>query len=676
MKQHIIIFNLLLLFFVPNAFAQLNLMPIPEHYKLEEGKFRVDTSFNISIKGNPDSRIYPAATRMLRRLSGRTGIFFKQDYITKQNDTNSEDFEVECKEPGKLELNEDESYSLFISSKKILLVSNNDLGVLHGFETLLQLLSSDNQGYYFPAIEIKDKPRFPWRGLLIDVARHFEPIAVLKRNIDGMAALKMNVLHLHLTDDQGFRIESKVFPKLTELGSDGKFYTQAQIKNLLKYASDRGIRIVPEFDIPGHSTSWLVGYPQYASAPGPYKVERKFGVFNPTFDPTNEKTYIFLDKFFAEMAKLFPDEYVHIGGDENNGKQWSSNPKIQEFMKRHNIADNHALQTYFNKRILKILTKYHKKMIGWDEILQPGMPKNIIIQSWRGVASMVKAAKEGYKSILSSGYYLDLMESAKYYYLNDPLPDSSALTESQAKNILGGEAAMWGELVTPETIDSRIWPRTAAIAERLWSPKDIKDVDDMYRRLKNVSFHLEELGLTHIKNYDMMLRRLTNNQEIEPLKELINIVEPLKGYERFTTGITYTSFAPYTRVVDAARPESMEAREFNILVDKYTKGDTNNINLIKYNLTVWNGDRKELKDIIHNSPILWEIDSLSIELQTASAIGLKAITFLKNSEKTDTAWVNAEIKILEKCKKTYGQVKLAVINPIEELVKLCAIKRN
>jgi len=676
MKKVLLLPILLVILLYTTAFSQLNLMPIPAHYQLENGKFRIDTTFEISIKGNPNDRIYSAATRMLRQLSRRTGIYFHQDYITKASNSNSTKLQVMCKEPGLLKLDENESYTLTISPRQITLEAENDLGALHGFQTLLQLVSTDSLGYYFPAIFIKDKPRFPWRGLLIDVSRHFEPVNVIKRNLDGMAALKMNVFHWHLTDDQGFRVQSKIFPKLTELGSDGKFYTQAQIKEIIKYASDRGIRVVPEFDIPGHSTSWLVAYPNLASAPGPYKVQRGFGVFDPTFDPTNEKTYKFFDKFFGEMAKLFPDEYVHIGGDENNGKQWRANPKIQEFMKKHNMSNVHELQTYFNKRILQILTKYHKKMIGWDEILQPNMPKSIVIQSWRGIASMVKAAKEGYKSILSSGYYLDQMQSAGKYYAVDPLPSNTPLTDTEKKDILGGEAAMWGEMVTPENIDSRIWPRTAAIAERLWSPQNVKDVNDMYRKLRVVNLYLDELGLTQIKNYGMMLRRMTNGQNIAPLKELVNLVEPVKGYERYNHGITYTSYYPYTHVVDAARPESIHARDFNIMVSDYIGGKKEDYKILKSKLEKWQKSSVELKPIIKHSPILWEADSLNTEYQLTTKAGLEALGNLHNNVEVDSNWINSEIITIEKWRKPFANVNLEIVDAVKELIEAEKIKKN
>jgi N-acetyl-beta-hexosaminidase len=289
-------------------------------------------------------------------------------------------------------LDEDESYQLQVSDQKVQLTAPTVVGALRGVETLLQLLSVDRSGSYFPAVKVQDQPRFHWRGLLIDVGRHYQPPEVLKRNLDAMAAVKLNVFHWHLTEDQGFRVESKKFPRLHQLGSDGLYYTQDQIREIIDYARERGIRVVPEFDIPGHSTSWLVGHPELGSAPGPYTIERGAGIFEPALDPTREEVYKFLDIFLGEMASLFPDAYMHIGGDENEGKQWDRNPKIQAFMKEKGIKDNHALQAYFNTRVLKILEKHKKKMIGWDEILQPELPKNAVIHSWRGPAALADAA--------------------------------------------------------------------------------------------------------------------------------------------------------------------------------------------------------------------------------------------------------------------------------------------
>ena len=458
-------------------------MPVPESVTARDGRFRIDEGLAIGGPGASTSRSFKAAARFMSRLAGRTGLFLKQDFLAAQKPAGDGGIRYTYEREGRLLPNEDESYTLSVAADGIALSAKTDIGVLRGLETLLQLLSADEAGYYFPGCEISDRPRFTWRGLLIDVGRHFHPVDVIKRNLDGMAAVKLNVLHWHLTEDQGFRVESKVFPRLHELGSDGLFYTQTEIRDVVAYAADRGIRVMPEFDLPGHSTSWFVAYPEFASAPGPYTIERRFGVFGPAFNPADERIYPFFDAFFKEMAGLFPDPYLHIGGDEVEGHQWDANPAIQAFKKKNGLADNSALQAYFNKRLLRILTKHGKKMVGWDEIFQPGLPTDIVIHSWRGQKALVEAAGKGYQGILSNGWYIDLCQSAEYHYLNDPIPADSPLGEAQRKLVLGGEATMWSELATSETIDSRIWPRTAAIAERLWSPASVRDVEDMYRRL-------------------------------------------------------------------------------------------------------------------------------------------------------------------------------------------------
>ena len=649
----------------------LNLMPVPAQITLTGEKFRLTDSFTLAVKGEAGDRLYKGSTRVLRRLAGRTGLFFPQDFITKESCSDTADFIIKTNCEGRVALHEDETYQLTITKDKIEIAAETDIGALRGLETFLQLLSVDDKGYYFPTIKIDDYPRFPWRGLLIDVSRHFMPVNVIKRNLDGLAAVKMNVLHWHLADDQGFRVECKTFPKLHEKGSDGFYYTQEQIKDIIAYADDRGIRVIPEFDVPAHATSWLVGHPELGSAPGPYTIERNWGIKDPTMDPTKETTYEFLDKFFEEMAALFPDEYMHIGGDENSGNHWNANESIQAYMKENNIPDNHTLQSHFNQRILQILTKHGKKMIGWDEIFHPDLPKNIVIHSWRGQESLVESAKQGYNGILSNGYYIDLIQPAFYHYLNDPIPEDSPLTESEKKNILGGEATSWGELVTYETVDSRIWPRTAAIAERLWSPQNVKDVEDMYQRLGVVSFHLEELGLTHIKNYEMMLRRLTNNADVTALRNLVDVIEPVKKYARHFQGIKYTSYSPYTRIVDAARPESMKARRFNKLVDELIANKKNaSTDEIKSMLNLWKNNHKELVKTIRVSHVIEEIETLSEDLSAISAIGLKSINYITSGKKSSKRWIKKSMKMLEKSKEPRGQTELMVIPGIEKLVRV------
>ncbi|NWF49253.1 MAG: family 20 glycosylhydrolase [Ignavibacteriaceae bacterium] len=358
-----------------------------------------------------------------------------------------------------------------------------------------------------------------------------------------------------------------------------------------------------------------------------------------------------------------------MGGDENNGKHWSANESIQKFMKEKNLPDNHALQAYFNNRILKILTRHGKKMIGWDEILHPQMPTNIVIHSWRGKDAMVKAAQEGYQSILSNGYYIDLIQPADFHYLNDPLPFDTPLSLSEQILILGGEATMWSELVTDENIDSRIWPRTAAIAERFWSSREINDVEKMYERLGRISIQLEELGLTHNKNYEMMLRRLANYNDINPLKTLVDLLEPVKGYKRHSQGVKYTSYSPYTRVVDAARPDAGEAREFRKMVDQLiVTGDKDIERVIKDKLKTWYDNHNKLVQLINKSPVLKEIEPLSEHLKEISVIGLNTIESLNRNQKVEPDKMVEYLKTIEMAKNPYGQLELMIVSAIEKLV--------
>src|SRR6266436_2691879 len=241
--------------------AQMNLMPVPASVQIQTGRLPITSSFNVALKNYTDDRLRAGIDRMRRRLAGRTVLTLPADLAT---DEGAAILVVQCERAGEIipSLNENESYSLEVNDKQARLVAPTVVGALRGLETFLQLLQGDRDGYYLPGIKIQDQPRFPWRGLLIDVGRHYEPMEVLKRNLDGMAAVKLNVFHWHLTEDQGFRVESKKFPKLHQMGSDGLFYTQDQVREIIAYARERGIRVMPEFDIPGHSTSWLVGYPE------------------------------------------------------------------------------------------------------------------------------------------------------------------------------------------------------------------------------------------------------------------------------------------------------------------------------------------------------------------------------------------------------------------------------
>ncbi len=654
---------------------KLTLMPWPAKIEMTGGRYRLNQSFTVEVTGKPTGRLFRAASRMLRRLSQRTGLFFSQGYLSPDSSVENPCMVIQADRRGRLRLYMDESYRLDVTPSRVLLKANTDIGALRGIQTVLQLLEADSSGYYFPCVRIEDHPRFPWRGLMIDAARHFMPVNVIERNIRGMAAVKLNVLHWHLSDNQGFRAESKTFPKLTGMGSDGHFYTQQEIKAVIKYAADRGIRVVPEFDVPAHSTSWFVGYPQYASAPGPYSIERKWGIFDPVFNPTINKTYVFLGKFFKEMAGLFPDKYMDVGGDENNGKDWNANPKIQAFMKAHKIPSDAALQTYFENRLVPLIMKDHKDVMGWEEILNPRLPKSAIVQSWRGNASLENAVKKGYRVILSKGWYLDHYFTASQYYLVDPVPDSG-LTLQQKKLIIGGEACMWSEYVSPENIDSRIWPRAAAIAERLWSPRDIRNVRDMYRRLDAVSLELDRLGLTQLKNQGTMLRNLANGYRVAPLRTLVDIVAPYDIYARVKAK-PYSAFAPLTRVVDTAVPDPMTARDFSFMVDDIVSGNNpmeDTVAMVEHMLVRWKENDANLEKIIDRSPILREVQPISRHLSAVASIGLDALNYIRHNTKAGQGWVKASLSTISTDAAPCAEVKLMVIAPIESLVKYAGEK--
>ncbi|MBS1600809.1 MAG: family 20 glycosylhydrolase [Bacteroidetes bacterium] len=654
-----------------------NLMPAPAALKLNSNRIGLDQRFRICVNGKANKRIYDYASRFIRRLSNKTGIFLdKLQYVTvKDSKDISSTLLIKIHRPGKLELGEDESYSLVTNAKQVIVESETDLGAIHALETLLQLLSSDANGYYFPGVEISDKPRFAWRGLLLDVVLHFMPVDVVKRTLDGMAVVKMNVLHLHLSNDQGFRVESKIFPRLQQVASDGIFYTQEEIRDIVRYADERGIRVVPEFVVPAHTTAILTAYPEYASVKRDYKLQRYFGVFDPVMDPTNEKLYPFLEKLFKEMSSLFPDDYFHIGGDENTGKDWENTPHIKSFMQSKGMKKYMDLQTYFNARLLPIIKKTGKIMMGWDEILQPGVPNEVVIQSWRGNESFYGSIKKGHKAILSYGYYIDLIQPASYHYLNDPMPDSVKLTDQEKKNILGGEATMWSEMITPVTVDSRIWPRTAAIAERLWSKQNVNNVDDMYRRLDIVSLHLESVGLQHLTYKDKLMRQLANGYDTKSLEVLVSVLEPLKIYERNEGDTMYTVFSPFTKLADVASPDQKLPRIFKKNVEEFLIQTSPQLEKsIHDELMIWKENDSEFKKLVVNSPVLEEAASLSENLSLIAAAGLESVQYLHDKKIPGETWLAQKMEIIKRAHKQGGRCEIQIIDTVQKLIEKAAGK--
>ncbi len=649
----------------------LHLMPMPKNLVQLEGTLPIDSSFRVSLSGHKDSHIGAAVVRMLQCLGKKTGIPLSGYAFL---DSGPATLEVHCDKAGEStpSLDADESYTLEVTGEGARLAAPSSLGILRGLETLLQLVDLDNRSFFMPAVRIEDAPRFRWRGLHIDVSRHWEPADVIKRNLDAMAAVKMNVFHWHLSDDQGFRIESRAFPKLHQYASEGNYYTQAEVRDIIAHARDRGIRVIPEFDMPGHATAILVAYPELASAPGPYLIERLWGVFAPTMDPTSKKLYAFLDSFIGEMAKIFPDEYFHIGGDEVSGKQWNANPKIQAFKTQHGLKDNAALQAYFNQRLQKILARHGKKMIGWDEVFHPDLPKSVLLQSWRGHSHMAKGASQGYAGVLSHGYYLDAMRPASFHYANDPLDkEAAALSDDEKTRILGGEACMWAEFVNSENIESRIWPRTAAIAERLWSPQDIRDTQDMYRRLERVSRDLEFFGLMHRAHQTQMLQRMTAHEDTVSLQMFADLLTPTSLSVRRRIQ-KYSSLSPLNRMVDAVQPESDSARRFADQVNNALanpSGAPDSFQPVRKQLSAWRDNAQALRPTLEHSYLLREIIPVSEIVANLCTKGLEALNSIETGQKPAETWGKESASLLEGAEKPQAEMMIAITAPIKTLIE-------
>jgi len=665
----------------------LNLMPRPQTTKISAGKFLFTTQFTIGIKGPASEKLVAAVNRFYIQLGKRTALVFPQQFITAADNKAGAQLYVNYNETVPAQIGMDESYQLSISSTQIALNAKTDIGVIRGLETLYQLVEPGNGAYFCPLVEISDNPRFKWRGLMIDVARHFIPFEVLKRNVDAMSIVKMNVLHLHLSDDEGFRVESKIYPKLQQLGSNGSFYTQDQIKELVSYAHDRGIIIVPEFDLPGHCTSLLAGYPYLASYPANYTPARRFNIDSlknvnlgaimklindtrtPTIDPTKESTYTFFDGFFKEMAGLFPDAYLHIGADENNGVAWKQNPAIMAFMKAKSIKTTDDLQAYFVERLRAIAKKYHKRIIGWEETFNPSVSADVIIQKWKPVAVDTlsnKIIKHNNQLIISSGYYLDMYFPSYIHYLTDPV--SANVSQADAdRGVLGAEAAMWAESVNGDNEELRVWPRTAAIAERMWSAANVRDVDDMYRRLWETDFELNDRAINEYGNYIKILSRWVNDEDLNTMITLTNVCTQIKGYRRLMTGMLGANgprpnlATPMVGIADVAHAESETRWYFRQTVVSYLKDhNAGDLQQIKYQLQRWQNNKARFDALAANSPYLQKINDLSDNLATVATIGLQALNGEGNKDE--------QLQKLQRAGKPLHEVQLAILPEIEALI--------
>ena len=642
----------LLAFAALPATAQPSLTPQPKSAIWSDGALKLEGAFRVTWRDCHDVRMTPALARFQHDAAALTGMDLSRQAGPALN--------IACRADPTAE-----GYRLAITAEGVALDADGPLGVLRGLATLRQLIETTPPGAALPYARIDDAPRFVWRGLMIDTVRHFMSLETVKRQIDAMERVKLNVLHLHLSDDQGFRVESKRYPKLQATG-DGQFYTQAQVRELVAYAAARGVRIVPEFDVPGHTRAVAEAYPQFALAPA--KPANPLAAMDRALDPTKDETYRFLDALFGEMASLFPDAYFHAGGDEVSDAVWLDHPHVQAFMKAQGLASKQALESHFHRRVAAILKTHGKTMIGWEEVAADGTAsKDVVIQAWQTSNATSDAVAKGHRTIVSAGYYLDLLEPASFHYQYDPLDTSSAgltpaeaergrklnplvaaimkdalvakplppLTPEQEKLVLGGEAPMWAEIATDEMLESRLWPRAAALAERFWSPRTVRDTDDLYRRLPVLQDQLQLQGLQDQANQARMVARLAPGAS-EPVQTLLDLVGPTRNMARDHRILAMLRGQKIVQelntLADAAPVDSLVAHRFEARAKTYARGDRSEAPALRADLTIWRANDARFQAIAKGRPALEAALPISADVAEMAQIGLAALDAIETGK--------------------------------------------
>ncbi|HWG22388.1 MAG TPA: beta-N-acetylhexosaminidase [Terracidiphilus sp.] len=656
----------------PNRAVRLNLMPLPSSIQAGQGFLPLNSHFRAGFSGAHDARVDAALDRFLARLDRQCGDIRRMQHAAAPG--NSFLLTLQVAGPGQAvqSVEEDESYKLNVTPQQATLTAANDLGVMHGLETFLQLVAMQDGACRVPAVAIDDSPRFPWRGFMLDVVRHFEPVDEIEHTLDGMAIAKLNVFHWHLSDDQGFRAQSKKFPKLTESASGDLFYTQDQLREVVAYARARGIRVVPEFDMPGHSSSTALAYPEFGSGEDLKELPLTYGAPHAELDPANEKTYKFIDAFVGEMSEIFPDAYFHIGGDETEGKAWLANPRVKAFMDKKGFKTPADLQAFFNQRLLPILQKHHKKMVGWDEILNPALPKDIMVQSWRGVDSLSAGAVQGYTGILSAPYYLDHQKTSEQMFLDDVIPADTKLTPDQQKLILGGEICMWSEQINPDTIDSRIWPRSMAVAERFWSPQSDRDVADMYRRLRIASLELEDAGLRHLSGPERLRRNIAGSTHPEALDTLAAVLEPVNFGDREDTQRTdwYTALDRLVDVVVADPPARQQiAREVDTVLNAHGSDRALAEQRLRERFEAWQQAAPSLETAAQRNYRLNDIGDRARQLGQLAKAGLESLAWIDAHAAPPANWLAQQQAVLTDARKPSALVQFVFLPDLQKLVQ-------
>ncbi|MBB4756111.1 hexosaminidase [Xanthomonas campestris] len=508
---------------LPATTAPLPLIPAPAEARRGNGSFRVGTGTVISIPtGNAEvRRSAESLASLLQRTRGLT--------LEVRTETTASPHSIRLERTPQAPVAHKEGYSLDVDGNGIRIAARDGAGLFYGAISAWQLMTPDARkgDVALPAVAIRDWPRFGWRGQHLDVARHFHDVATVKHVLDAMAAHKLNVLHWHLTDDQGWRIEIKRYPKLTEVGAwrtppgagrhgtperYGGFYTQQQISEIVAYAARLHITVLPELDMPGHAQAAVAAYPEDVGVPGQRtQVGVDWGV-NPYLFNTSERSLRFITNVLDEVLTLFPSAYIHIGGDEAVKDQWEASPAVRAQMRKLGVRDAHAMQGWFNEQLAAYLTSHGRRMIGWDEILEGGVPASASVMSWRGTEGAVTAAKQGHDVVLAPGdwLYLDNLQTTRSdepngrltvlplskVYAFDPVP--STLTAEQATHVLGAQGALWSEYIPSRWhIDHALFPRLSAVAEVTWSPAAARNWKDFLARMPAQLQRYKALGIDY-----------------------------------------------------------------------------------------------------------------------------------------------------------------------------------
>lgn len=559
-KKSLLILLIITLLIMQNSLkAQIELIPKPQDSKILDGNFIVSDDL-MFISNNVENNLSEYLQDYLEEL---------YDMKFKKNREEARSIILQVEKD--FLIDKPEAYSLKITPENIKIISSSEKGLFYGIQTLFQLLPkniSKTETIKIPLYEITDYPAFQWRGLNLDCSRHFMTKNFIKRYIDILAYYKFNIFHWHLTEDQGWRIEIKKYPRLTDVGAwrkeaDGSiyggYYTQDDIKEIVAYAQSRFITVVPEIEMPGHSLASLASYPENSCTGGPFEVTNMWGVMKDVYCAGRDSTFYFLQDILDEVVELFPGEYIHIGGDEVPKDRWKECSKCQARIKAEGLKDEHELQSYFIKRISKYLGEKGKKIIGWDEILEGGLAPGAIVQSWQSFQGAIDAAKLGHYVICSPASHTYLNSDPenldlRIAYSFEPIPDE--LSEDERQYIIGSEVNLWTEHAPQETVDSKLFPRILALAEVFWNnPK--KDYDEFYSRVQFAYNDLTAMGIQYGRESKVITPLTTYNKDKKEFT--VNIIQGQKDIEiRYTedgkepdpsTGVHFENSLLYTEPI-------------------------------------------------------------------------------------------------------------------------------